>query len=317
MLLWYNLLCGNTNIGDVLMLNMLNNCRLCPRNCNINRNTGEMGFCNTGKNIKLARVSLHKWEEPCLSGTKGSGTIFFSNCNLRCVFCQNHKISQEGTGKEVSIERLSEIFLEQQERGAHNINLVTPTHFVPQIIESIKLSRQAGLTVPIVYNSNGYENTETIKALEGIIDIYLPDLKYYSNKYASKYSKVQDYFKFASKAVTEMVRQIPSPTFSESGLMVKGVIIRHLMLPGLLFDSKKIIDFIYNNFGDSVYLSLMNQYTPTFNACKYPEINKALNSKHYESLIDYCINKGITKAFVQEEGTVSESFIPDFDLSCI
>lgn len=299
------------------MLDMLNSCRLCPRNCNINRNIGELGFCNSGSAVKLARVSLHQWEEPCLSGTKGSGTIFFSNCNLRCVFCQNHKISQEYTGKEVSIERLSEIFLEQQARGAHNINLVTPTHFVPQIIEGIKLAREAGLSLPIVYNSNGYENIETIKALKGIIDIYLPDLKYYNNKYAIKYSKVQNYFQFASKAIIEMVSQVPAPIFTKDGLMLKGVIIRHLMLPGLLFDSKKVIDFIHNKFGDSVYLSLMNQYTPMFNASKYPEINKPLNQDHYETLVDYCISKGITKGFMQEEGTVSESFVPNFNLAGI
>lgn len=297
------------------MLNMLNSCKLCPRNCNVNRLKNELGFCKSGSNLSIARVSLHKWEEPCISGTKGSGTIFFSNCNLKCVFCQNHEISQEQIGKKISIERLSEIFMEQQNRGAHNINLVTPTHFVPQIIESIKLSRRNGLSIPILYNSNGYENVETIKSLEGYIDIYLPDLKYINNKFAEKYSMAHDYFKFASCAIDEMVSQAPNPVFNENSIMLKGVIIRHLMLPGLLFDSKKIVDYIYKKYGNNVYLSLMNQYTPMFNAAKYPEINKPLNQKHYESLIDYCQNLGFKNAFIQEEGTAKESFVPHFDLS--
>lgn len=299
------------------MLEMLNNCTLCPRNCGINRNSGQLGFCKAGKEVKLAKASLHQWEEPCISGTNGSGTVFFSNCNLRCVFCQNHEISQEGNGKEVSIDRLSHIFIEQQGRGAHNINLVTPTLYVPQIIEAITAAKKNGLVIPIVYNSSGYENVETIQALNGLIDIYLPDFKYYSNKYSLKYSKVQNYFQFASKAIAEMVKQVPKPVFDEHGLMIKGVIIRHLMLPGLLFDSKKIIDYIYNTFGDHVYLSLMNQYTPMFRASEYPEINRSLNKAHYEKLIDYSLDLGIKQGFIQEDGTVSESFIPHFDLGGI
>ncbi len=297
------------------MLTMLECCKLCPRNCNVNRLKGEVGFCKSGSNLSIARVSLHEWEEPCISGTKGSGTVFFSNCNLNCVFCQNHEISQEKIGKPVSVQRLSEIFLEQEKRGAHNINLVTPTHYVPQIIESLKLSKKNGLSIPILYNSSGYENIETIKALKGHIDIYLPDLKYMNDKYAEKYSKVKDYFKFASSAIEQMVAQAPKPVFNENGIMLKGVIIRHLMLPGLLFDSKKIVDYIYNKYGDSVYLSLMNQYTPMFNAIKYPEINKPLNPRHYQSLVNYSANLGFTNAFVQDDGTVKESFVPHFDLS--
>lgn len=230
------------------------------------------------------------------------------------MFCQNHCISHEGVGKEISIERLSEIFLEQQQRGAHNINLVTPTHFVPQIIEAIKIARIKGLTLPIVYNSNGYENIETIRALKGYIDIYLPDLKYFSDKYAVKYSHAPNYFEMASKAIEEMYSQAGDPEFDENGIMKKGVIVRHLMLPGLLFDSKKIMDYIYNTFGNSVYISIMNQYTPVSGVDKYPEINRSVNSKHYDSLIDYCLMLGIQNAFIQEEGTVSESFIPNFDL---
>ncbi|WP_127837270.1 radical SAM protein [Clostridium prolinivorans] len=296
------------------MLELLSNCRLCPRNCGVNRLKGEIGFCKSSDKIKAARVSLHEWEEPCISGSKGSGTIFFSECNLKCVFCQNSSISYEGIGKEISIERLSEIFLNQQSRGAHNINLVTPTHFVPQIIEAIKLAKKRGLMLPIVYNTSSYENIETIKALKGYIDIYLPDLKYFNDKYAVKYSNAPNYFKTASKAIEEMYLQVGNPVFNKEGLMEKGVIIRHLMLPGLLFDSKKIIEYIYKTFKDNVYISLMNQYTPFNNVEKYPEINKPLNPKHYNSLIDYCLNLGIKNAFIQDEGTVSESFIPKFDL---
>jgi putative pyruvate formate lyase activating enzyme len=296
------------------MMDLLYRCKLCPRNCGINRLNGEVGFCRSGHGVKVARVSLHHWEEPCLSGENGSGTIFFSECNLKCVFCQNHSISHEGVGKETSIERLADIFIEQQKSGAHNINLVTPTHFVPQIIEAIKLARLEGLNVPIVYNSNGYENLETIKALKGYIDIYLPDLKYYDDRYAIKYSNAPNYFITASNAIEEMVSQVGNAQFDENGMMTKGVIIRHLMLPGLLFDSKKIVDYIWSTFGHSVYISIMNQYTPVNNVDDYPEINKPLNQAHYESLIDYCLALGIKNAFIQADGTVSESFIPDFDL---
>lgn len=296
------------------MTDLLASCNLCPRNCNVNRLDNKLGFCLSGKNVKISKVSLHNWEEPCISGTKGSGTVFFSNCNLRCVFCQNHNISQEGFGKEVSIERLSEIFLEQQERGAHNINLVTPTHYVYQIIEAIKIAKKNGLSIPILYNSNGYENAETIKMLKGYIDVYLPDLKYFSNKFAVKYSKAPNYFMVASKAISEMVSQVGAPVFDENNLIQKGVIIRHLMLPGLLFDSKKVIDYIYNTFGDSVYISIMNQYTPMYNAEKYPEINKPLNPKHYDALIDYSLSIGVKNGFVQETGTNSKDFVPEFDL---
>jgi putative pyruvate formate lyase activating enzyme len=296
------------------MMNLLYNCKLCPRNCGVNRLNGEAGFCKSGTEVKVARVSLHHWEEPCISGEKGSGTVFLSECNLKCVFCQNHTISHKGVGKGISIERLAEVFIEQQERGAHNINLVTPTHFVPQIIEAIKTARIKGLKLPIVYNSNAYENLETIKALNGYIDIYLPDLKYYEDKYAITYSNAPNYFEVASKAIEEMYLQVGKPIFDENGMMKKGVIIRHLMLPGLLFDSKKIMDYIYKIFGDSVYISIMNQYTPVNNAAKYSEINKPLKQEHYDSLINYCLDLGIKNAFIQDEGTVSESFIPDFDL---
>jgi len=297
------------------MMNMLSSCKLCPKNCGVNRLKGELGFCRAGNTVKVARASLHHWEEPCISGTKGSGTVFFSNCNLKCVFCQNHEISTHGAGMEVSIDRLSNIFLEQQARGAHNINLVTPTHYAPQIIEAVKLAKEKGLVLPILYNTNSYENVETIKALRGIVDIYLPDLKYFDDKYSIKYSNAPAYFAAATAAIKEMVAQVGEPIFNKEGLIEKGVIIRHLMLPGLLFDSKKIVDFIYNTFGNSVYLSLMNQFTPMHNTYEFKELNKPLNPKHYESLIDYCVELGVTNGFIQYGGTVSESFVPDFDLS--
>lgn len=297
------------------MLNLLKSCNLCPRNCGINRLDGNIGFCNSGKNIKVAKVSLHHWEEPCISGTNGSGTIFFSNCNLQCSFCQNYQISTDGLGKEISIKRLSEIFLEQQKNGAHNINLVTPTHYVPQIIEALNIAKSKGLNLPIVYNTNSYENIDTIKLLKGYIDIYLPDLKYFSDKYSCKYSNSPDYFYHATKAIEEMFSQVGELEIDDKGLVKKGVIIRHLMLPGLLFDSKKIMDYIYNTFSHSVYISIMNQYTPTSHSNKHPEINRPLNPKHYDALIDYCLSLGIKNAFIQEDGTCSESFIPNFDLN--
>lgn len=295
-------------------MNILSECKLCPRNCNINRLNSEKGFCGSTINPKVAQVSLHHFEEPCISGTHGSGTVFFSECNLSCVFCQNHSISQKHIGREISIKRLSEIFLEQQERGAHNINLVTPTHYVPQIIEALDISKASGLCIPIIYNTNSYENIETIKSLKGYIDIFLPDLKYYNDKFAIKYSNAPNYFKHASLAIEEMVAQVGNCEFDENGIIKKGIIIRHMMLPGLLFDSKKIIDYIHNKFKDLVYVSIMNQYTPLNKAKDYPEINKPINPKIYESFIDYCISIGITQGFVQEEGTVKESFVPKFDM---
>ncbi|WP_142413531.1 radical SAM protein [Hathewaya massiliensis] len=292
----------------------LEQCHMCPRDCNVNRNKTSLGVCNAGNEIKLARVSLHPWEEPPVSGVNGSGTVFFSNCNLKCVFCQNHHISQNGKGKEVSIQRLSGIFLEQQERGAHNINLVTPTHYALQIKEALKIAKERGLHIPILYNSNGYESLNTLKALDGYIDVYLPDLKYYNDKYAIKYSNAPNYFKIASEAIKLMYCQVGSVQFDENGMIKKGMIIRHLMLPGLLFDSKKIIDFIFQNFGHNVYISLMNQYTPMYKASQFKEINKVLNPKLYDSLIDYCSSLGIKNAFIQDSGTNTEDFVPEFDL---
>lgn len=299
------------------MQNYLENCNLCPRSCKINRLKGSTGFCKAGKNVKIAKVSLHKWEEPCISGVNGSGTIFFSNCNLRCAFCQNYVISAENVGKEVSIKRLSEIFLEQQDRNAHNINLVTPTHYIPQIIEALDIAKSKGLNLPILFNTNSYVNTSTLKILNGYIDVYLPDLKYFDNKYAIKYSHAPNYFNYASKAIEEMFNQVGTIKFDKNGMVTKGVIVRHLMLPGLLFDSKKVLDYIYNTFGDSIYISIMNQYVPMYNSYKFPEINKPLNPKHYDAFINYCLSLGIKNAFIQENTSSSKKFVPDFNLEGI
>lgn len=295
------------------MIDLLENCSLCPRNCGVNRLSEKRGFCGAGDKIRVARAALHYWEEPCISGNIGSGTVFFSYCTLKCVFCQNHNISQCSFGKEISIDRLGEIFIELQEKGALNINLVTPTHYVPQIIEAIRLGRNKGLNIPIIYNSSGYEKVETIKLLKGYIDVYLPDMKYFDSKYSVKYSKAKDYFLYAKESIDEMINQVGNVEFDENGIIKKGVIIRHLMLPGLLFDSKKIVDYIHKTYGNKVYISLMNQYTPLEHVKEYPEINKPLNQKHYEALIDYSLDIGVEKGFIQEEGTAKESFIPLFN----
>ncbi|MDF2821804.1 MAG: pyruvate formate-lyase 1 activating enzyme [Clostridiales bacterium] len=290
----------------------LEKCNLCPRNCGINRINGQIGFCGAGANVKIARSSLHFWEEPCLSGKNGSGTVFFSYCTLKCVFCQNHKISNGGKGNEITVQQLADIFMELQNEGANNINLVTPTHYVPQIIEALKKARDMGLNIPIVYNSSGYEKIETIKMLEGYVDVYLPDFKYFSEEYSNKYSKASDYSEYARSAIDEMVRQVGAPIFDENGIMLKGVIVRHLMLPGLLLDSKKVVEYIYKMYTNSVYISIMNQYTPLDIVGDYPEINRRLNPRHYNKVIDYAIDLGVENAFIQEGDTASESFIPDF-----
>ena len=295
-------------------LNLLKQCRICPRNCKIDRTDGGLGFCKSSDKVKVARVSLYKWEEPCISGEKGSGTVFFSGCNLNCVFCQNHDISQEGVGEEITIERLSDIFLEQQKRGANNINLVTPTHYAVQIVEALKIAKKKGLKLPVIYNSNGYEALNTLEMLKRYVDVFVPDLKYFKDEYGIRYSKVPNYFAIASKAVEKMVEMTGEVKFDEKGMIQKGVIIRHLMLPGLLFDSKKIVDYIHKTFENKVYISIMNQYTPMFKACNYKEIDRPLSSKHYDSLIDYCIEIGVKNAFIQEEGTDEKSYIPEFDL---
>lgn len=281
-------------------------CELCPRKCKTEREDA-VGFCGMGNTVKIARADLHFWEEPCISGTRGSGTVFFSGCNLQCVFCQNHEISTGRKGYFVSVSELSEVFMELQEKGAHNINLVTPTHFVPRIVEALKL---ADLHIPVVYNCGGYESVETLRMLEGYVDIYLPDFKYHSETLAVEYSSAPGYFEVASCAVTEMVRQVGRPEFDADGILRRGVVVRHMMLPGCLFDTKKIIDHLCDTFGDDVYLSLMSQYTPMPHAAG--KLAKRLNPKHYDAMVDYCLEKGITQAFIQDASSASDVYIPKF-----
>jgi len=289
-----------------------NECRLCPRNCLVNRNKEEIGFCLSKNKLKIAKADLHMWEEPCITGKKGSGTIFFSGCNLRCIFCQNYYISEMNNGVEIDVDRFSQICLDLQSKGATNINLVTPTHFVPLIIDGIKLARKKGLKIPIIYNSSGYETVDTIKLLIGIVDVYLPDFKYYSDELAVKYSGCKDYFKNASLALDEMVRQKGKCLFDEFSNIISGVIVRHLVIPSRIEDSKKILKYLHQNYGDKIFLSIMNQYTPV-KKFKYPELNKTVSNHEYDEIIDYAWNIGIRNAFIQEGRTQSESFIPNWD----
>ena len=294
------------------MLNLLRKCELCPRRCKVDRYKN-VGFCGAGEKIKVALVSLHQWEEPCLIGKNGAGTIFFSYCNLRCCFCQNYQISQKNYGIEVDIKRLSEIFIEQQERGAANIELVTPTHYVPQIIEALNIAKSYGLTLPILYNSNGYENVETIELLRGYVDIFLPDLKYFNDDTAIKYSAAPNYFKIATLSINKMFKLVGRVKFNSDGQLKSGVIVRHLILPNHRHESMKIIDWLYNNFGDDIYISLMNQYTPMFNAAKHKKINRHLTTFEYDSVVNYAVDLGIKNCYIQIGKTASKDFVPSFD----
>ncbi len=291
----------------------IKNCMLCPRNCRVNRAGGKIGRCGMTDELQIAKASLHFWEEPCISGEKGSGAVFFSGCALGCVYCQNFDVSHGRRGKRITIQRLSEIFIELQNKQAHNINLVTPGHFVPQIIAAIDIAKEKGLEIPVVYNTSGYEKKETIKLLEGYIDVYLPDFKYMDSGISKKYSDSADYSNYASEALAEMVRQVGSLVFDNYGLMKKGVIVRHLMLPGCIEDSKSVIKYLYQTFGNHIYLSIMNQYTPYGNIANHPELHRQIRKKDYDKLIDYAISLGVENAFIQEGRTASESFIPDFD----
>ena len=291
---------------------LFDKCMLCPRCCNVNRNKGELGFCKAENKIKIAKAYLHMWEEPPITGKNGSGTIFFSNCNLRCIYCQNYYISEEGNGVEVSVERFSDVCLELEKKGATNINLVTPTHYVPLIIEGIRLAKKKGLNIPIVYNSSGYERVEVINLLEDVVDVYLPDFKYYNDEYANKYSLCHDYFRYTSEALDEMVRQKGECIFDEDGNIISGVIVRHLIIPGMEEDSKKILKYLYDNYGDKIYISIMNQYTPV-RKCKYKELNRVVDDRVYDDIINYAWDIGIRNAFIQDGGTQSESFIPKWD----
>ena len=290
----------------------LKQCMLCPRKCAVDRTAGKVGFCKMDSKIKVARAALHFWEEPCISGTKGSGTVFFSGCNLRCVFCQNYKISTLLSGKIITESELGNIFLDLESQGAHNINLVTPTHFIPQIINALTMAKKKGLSIPTVYNCGGYESVDALKMLDGMIDIYLPDFKYFDNRFAKEYSSVSDYRECVQKAIDEMVRQVGKPVFDADGIMKKGVIVRHLLLPGLLFDSKKIIDYLYRTYGDDIWISIMNQYTPLEWVKDIQRLNRRVSEGCYNALIDYAAELGVENAYIQEGGTAKESFIPDF-----
>ncbi len=292
-------------------LNMNDKCSLCPRMCHVDREV-TTGYCGVKDTIRVARAALHYWEEPCISGKNGSGAVFFTGCNLRCVFCQNYQIARAEQGKEITVKRLCEIFLELQAGKANNINLVTATHYVPQVAEALLSAKAQGLEIPIVYNCGGYERVETLKMLEGLVDIYLPDFKYMDEKRGERYSHAKDYPDVAKKALAEMVRQQPKAEFDDGGMMKKGVIVRHLMLPGGIRDSKAVVKYLYDTYGDSIYLSLMNQYTPLPHVKDYPEINRKLKKFEYDRLVDYAISLGVENGFIQEGETAKESFIPEF-----
>ena len=294
------------------MLEKLEKCELCPFKCKVNRLNGQIGRCKCTDKIKIALYSLHYYEEPCISGKEGSGTVFFSNCNLRCLFCQNYKISQEGKGYEISIEELADIFLKQQEAGANNINLVTPTMYVYHIIEAIKIAKRKGLKIPIVYNTNGYENVETIKELDGYIDIYLPDLKYFYNDLGDKYSGVNNYFEIATKAILEMIKQVGKPEFDENGLIKKGTIIRHLVLPGHIQNSKHILKWLKDNVENKAYISVMAQYFPTYKAKEDKYLNRKLSNKEYSQIENYLYTLNLENGYIQDLGKHEEEYVPDF-----
>ena len=293
----------------------LKSCNICPHKCGVNRLNGIKGRCKCDNKIKIALASVHNYEEPCISGKNGSGTVFFSNCNLNCIYCQNYEISQLGTGTEITIEHLAQIFIKQQEKNVNNINLVTPTMYVPQIIEAIKIARKKGLNIPIIYNSNGYENVETIKKLNGYIDIYLPDLKYYSNEIAKKYSKIDNYFETAISAIKEMQKQVGNPIFNEEGIIQKGVIIRHLILPHHLLNTKNILKYVKENFDENTYISIMAQYFPTYKAKEDKLINRKLTKKEYKEIENYLYLLNLKNGYIQELGEHEEEYVPNFDLS--
>ncbi|MBP5297915.1 MAG: radical SAM protein [Lachnospiraceae bacterium] len=293
-------------------------CTLCPRNCKVNRND-KVGYCREKSALHVARAALHMWEEPCISGISGSGTVFFSGCNMGCVFCQNREISRGETGKYISIERLTDIFFELEDKGANNINLVTGDIFIPSIIPAIESAKKRGLKIPFLLNTSSYINVDSIKALEGLIDIYLPDFKYIREEDSIRYSNAPDYPDVAKAAIDEMVRQHPLCSFSDKlqglePILKEGVIVRHLLMPGMLIQGKLIVRYLHEKYGDNIYISLMNQFTPSEELSKtHPEISRKVTESEYQSLVDYAVNLGITKAYVQEGDTAMESFIPAFD----
>ncbi len=291
---------------------MLDECTLCAHRCKVNRIKGNLGRCKTNDKIKIALASLHMFEEPCISGENGSGTIFFSNCNLNCKFCQNYEISQLGKGREITVEELADIFIAQQNKNAENINLVTPTMYVYQIIEAIKIAKNNGLYIPIVYNTNSYETVETIKLLDGYIDIYLPDFKYYYDEIAYKYSRVNNYFATATSAIREMYKQVGVPVLNENGIMQKGLMIRHLVLPNNIDNSKQVLKWIKENINNDIYVSVMAQYFPTYLAKEDETINRKLTKKEYEQIENYLYSLDLNNGYIQELGEHEEEYVPNF-----
>ena len=291
-------------------LQNLEKCNICPHKCGINRNDGKIGRCKSKDTVKVALYSVHNFEEPCISGEKGSGTIFFSNCTMNCIYCQNYEISQEGKGKEITIEELANIFIKQQERNVQNVNLVTPTSYVPQIIEAIKLARIKGFKLPIVYNTNGYENVEIIKMLNGYIDIYLPDLKYYYNELGEEYSKVKNYFEIATQAIKEMYNQVGASVLDDNGIMQKGLMIRHLILPNNIENSRHVLKWIKENIDSNVYVSIMAQYFPTYKAKENGNLNRKLTKAEYEEIENYLYSLELENGYIQELGEHEEEYVP-------
>ena len=288
-------------------------CEICPHKCGVNRTKNEVGRCKSTDKVKIALYSLHHFEEPCISGKHGSGTVFFSNCNLNCVYCQNYEISQQGKGREITIEELAKILIKQQDRHAENINLVTPTSYTLQIIEAIKIAKKNGLNIPIIYNTNGYENIDTLKLLEGYVDVYLPDLKYYDNELGKKYSKVDNYFEIATKAIQEMYRQVGSPKFTHNGMIQKGVMIRHLVLPNHIENSKKILKWLKENMDEQVYIDIMAQYFPTYKAKDMKDLNRKLTKEEYQEIEEYVYQLDIQNGYMQELGEHEEEYVPKWD----
>ena len=293
-------------------MDLISKCEICPRKCKVNRYE-KKGYCRCDDKVRIALVSKHYFEEPCISGRNGSGTIFFSNCNLNCIFCQNHDISQGGKGIDVTVERLAEIMLEQQERGANNINLVTPTMYVEQIIKAIDIAKEGGLNIPIVYNTNGYEEVETIKKLNGYIDIYLPDFKYFTNELAIKYSKAPNYFEKVTSALLEMQSQFDEYVF-DGEIMKKGMIVRHLVLPNHIQNSKNVLKWIKENLRNDIYVSVMAQYFPTYKAVGDELIGRKLSFSEYRKIEQYFYGLDIKNGYIQDLGKHEEEFVPDFNM---
>ena len=291
----------------------LTNCHLCPRECGVDRTRG-VGACRVTSTITAARAALHMWEEPCISGEEGSGAVFFSGCNLGCVYCQNREIALGHSGKVITEKRLCEIYLELQEKKANNINLVTAGHYLPIVIDSIKCARKNGLHIPVVYNSSGYEKIEAIRALDGVVDIFLPDFKYINKETAATYSNAPDYPEVAKRALAQMVKQTGAAQFDEREMMTRGVIVRHLILPGHIEESKEAIRYLYETYGDQIYISIMNQYTPMPGIEKrFLELGRTITQAEYDEIVDYAIDLGVENGFVQEGETAKDSFIPQFD----